>query len=85
MPNNHVEFGWGADPISVQHPCIPQADASHFDEDSRSISRLFLRGLITPSQRDAAIKKLTKRIEASIKQALSTRRDGLVLREGVAS
>ncbi len=83
MPNNYVEFGWGADPIGVQHPCIPQAEASHFDEDNRAITRLSVRGLITPSQRDAAFKKLTKHIETSIKQALSTRRDGPVLREGV--
>ena len=65
-----VEFGWGAKPMAEQLPMIRQKDAEHFDKDNDAIIRLHVRGMLTDSQRDAAFKKLTKKIEQSIARAL---------------
>jgi len=70
---NGVEFGWGAPPMGTQHPVIPAEAAEHFDKDNMAVVRLHLRGLITDSQRDAAFKKLTKKIGTAIRKALETR------------
>lgn len=67
---NEVILGWGAEPIGVQHPIIPAADADHFDRDNQAIARLSVRGLLTMSQRDAAYKKLTRSVEAAIRREM---------------
>lgn len=68
-----VEFGWGASPMSEQLPMIDKAAAAHFDLDNTAIIRLHMRDMITDSQRDAAFKKLTKKICAEIKKSLSAK------------
>lgn len=68
---NEVIFGWGAPPIKEQHPVLSDDIADHFDMDNAAISRLSVRGLLTMSQRDAAFKKLTARVEREIRTALS--------------
>lgn len=70
-PKNGVEFGWGAPPMKEQHPVIPADDAAQFDKDNEAIIRLSVRGIITPSQRDYAIKRVTKRIGETIRRALA--------------
>ena len=68
-----VEFGWGAPPMKDQHPILPDDVAAHFDADNLAVIRLSMRGIITPSQRDAALKKLTAKIGTSIRLALAER------------
>lgn len=68
---NGVVFGWGATPMREQHPVLGKEDAEHFDRDNTAIIRLHLRGLITTSQRDAAFKKLTRKIEDAIRTAIA--------------
>lgn len=68
---NGVDFGWGAEPMGVQHPVIAGEVADQFDADNVAVIRLHLRGLITDSMRDAAFKKLTKKIGNEIRKALS--------------
>jgi len=67
----HVEFGWGAKPISEQFPVLSGEIAGHLDADNTAIIRCHVRGLLTDSQRDAALKKLTKRVEREILSALN--------------
>lgn len=71
MPSNGVEFGWGAPPMKEQHPALPAFEADQFDKDNAAVIRLSVRGLITPSQRDAALKRLAKNIGSEIKKALT--------------
>ena len=61
-----VEFGWGARPMIEQFPQLDSETAGHFDADNKAIIRLSMRGIITHSQRDAAIKKATRKIEAEL-------------------
>lgn len=68
---NEVIFGWGAPPVKEQHPILAADNAEHFDKDNMAIARLSVRGLLTTSQRDAAYKKLTARIEREIRTALA--------------
>lgn len=68
---NEVIFGWGAPSIAAQHPVIPAEKSEQFDKDNMAIIRLSVRGLITDSQRDAAIKKLTRKVEAEVRLALA--------------
>lgn len=70
---NYVEMGWGAPAMKAQHPVLDEETAAHFDEDNKSISRMVIRGLITPSQADLARKKYVKNVEAAIKKALQAR------------
>lgn len=65
-----VEFGWGAPSMAEQFPALAAEDAGHFDADNTAIIRLSVRGLITESQKFAAFKKLTKRIETTLRAAL---------------
>lgn len=67
MPSNSVTIGWDAPPMKEQHPSLSDHDAAHFDEDGRAITRLVIRGLITPSQRLSAHKKLTRAVERALK------------------
>lgn len=69
-PSNEVIFGWDAPPMAEQHPVIPSEVAAHFDKDNEALIRLSVRGLITPSQKMAGFKRLTKNIEAAIREAL---------------
>lgn len=73
MAENSVEMGWGARPIQEQHPVLHEDVASNLDRDNAAISRLFLRGLITQSQADAARKKYVKKVAAAIRSALSSK------------
>lgn len=68
----HVEFGWGAKPVHEQFPILPSEIAGHLDADNTAIIRCHVRGLITDGQRDAALKKLTKRVEREIISALNS-------------
>lgn len=68
---NELIFGWGAPSIKEQHPVLSEEIAERFDKDNMAVARLSVRGLLTMSQRDAAYKKLTKNIEATIRAALS--------------
>lgn len=72
MPNNGVEFGWDAPPMKEQHPVLNAYVAEHFDKDNVAVIRLHVRGLITDSQRDAAFRKLTKKIGSAIRAALAS-------------
>lgn len=63
---NHAEFGWGAPSFKEQFPALPDIEAEHFDRDNEAMIRLSIRGYITPSQRDSAMKKITKKIEQAI-------------------
>ena len=70
-PRNSVQMGWGALPMSEQHPILPEQIASNFDDDNQAISRLRLRGLITEAQAAAARKKYAIKVATAIKVALS--------------
>jgi hypothetical protein len=69
-PQNSVEMGWAASPMKEQHPVLSDIDCKMFDEDNNAISRLRMRGLITPSMADNARKKYVKKVEEAIKKAL---------------
>lgn len=64
--NLSILFGWGAPSFAEQLPDLSPTDASAFDEDNRAIIRLHVNGYITDSQRDAAIKKVTRAIDAAL-------------------
>ena len=70
MANNSVEFGWGAPPMSEQHPVLGAETAENFDKDNMAITRLSLRDLITDAQKRDAFQRLTKKIEKAIRAAL---------------
>jgi hypothetical protein len=57
-----IAFGWDAPSFAEQLPDLPPSKAAGFDLDNRAIIRLHLRGFLTDSQRDAAIKKVTRDI-----------------------
>ena len=67
---NSVEMGWGALPMKEQHPILHSDVAGQFDADNDAISRLYLRGLITQSQADAARKKYVAKVGVAIKAAI---------------
>lgn len=69
MGAQQIIFGWGAEPMQQQFPQLSAADAAHFDKDNVAIIRLHVRGLLTDKERDAAIKRATKRIEATLGKA----------------
>lgn len=70
-PRNEVVFGWGAPPVKEQHPILSSHVAHHFDEDNKALMRLSIRGYLTDSQKNAAIKKMTARIGSEIRKALN--------------
>jgi hypothetical protein len=58
-----IEFGWGAPSFAQQLPDLPPKDAEAFDADNAAIIRLSVRGALTESQRDSAIRKVTRAVE----------------------
>jgi hypothetical protein len=61
-----IAFGWGAPSFAEQLPHLDREKAVAFDKDNAAIIRLSSRGLITASQRDAAIRKVTRAIEKEV-------------------
>jgi hypothetical protein len=57
-----IEFGWGAPTIGEQFPNMDDNDAYHFQQDSVTLSRLKIRGVITEAEHKAAIGRLAKAI-----------------------
>lgn len=74
MPKNRVDMGWGADPMKVQHPIISDDDCKHFDADNKAITRLKIRGIITPSDADRARVRYVKKVQSAIVDALAKNR-----------
>ena len=62
-----AEFGWGAPKFKEQFPLLSEDIADHFDRDNEAMIRLFIRGYITPSQRDAAMKKIGRAIQKALR------------------
>lgn len=60
------ELGWDAPSFKEQFPELSDYDAAHFDLDNDAITRLRIRGYLTDSARDAAIKKIGKAIKKSL-------------------
>jgi hypothetical protein len=67
----HAVFGWGAPPFKEQFPQMDDKTAHNFDLDNAAIIRLHIHGVLTDSQRDSAIRKVTKRIEKVLIEARS--------------
>lgn len=67
MSKNTFDFGWGAPPMKEQFPEMSDHDAEHFDKDNQALTRLRIRGYLTDSARDAALKKIGKAIAKSLK------------------
>lgn len=67
---NSVQMGWGALPMNEQHPVLHDDVAAQFDADNEAVSRLYLRGLITQSQADAARKKYVAKVGNAIRAAI---------------
>lgn len=65
MPRNLV-FGWGAPPFAEQLPTLDPIEAEHFDKDNAAIIRLSARGLLTSSERDRAIARVTKEVRTKL-------------------
>ena len=66
MVEARLEFGWMADQLADQlgQQGIPHdsEEVEHFQKDSDAISRLRVRGVLTPSEGDRAYDRLAKRI-----------------------
>lgn len=67
---NAVDLGWGRDPIPKQlaGSRLSVEAMEHADKDADAVLRLHIRGLITTSMRDHAMRKIIKEMEASIKK-----------------
>ncbi len=63
-------FGLLADSISkqVSSQLGSQIKLPYFDEDAKAIARLYIRGLITDSEKERARRKLIKKIIAHLLQ-----------------
>lgn len=65
--SGRIEIAFGAlSPRLADQPIGPLIDADeldHFQRDADAITRLRIRGLMTPSQADAACRRLVKRLE----------------------
>lgn len=70
MSKDHVVFGWGAPSMKEQFPQLSDSDAEHFDKDNQALTRLRLRGYLTDSQRDPAIKKMTREVARALQKAI---------------
>ena len=68
MTRSSFELGWGAPPMKEQFPELSDHDAEHFDKDNVALIRLHIRGYLTDSARDAAIKKIGREIAKSLKK-----------------
>lgn len=66
-----ISFGWGAPSFAEQLPTLPKDAAEAADADNKAITRLSVRGIITESERDRAIRRATRQIEASLRKASS--------------
>lgn len=66
-----ISFGWGAPSFAEQLPALSAEDASAADADNQAITRLSVRGIITESERDRAIRRATRQIEACLRKALA--------------
>lgn len=66
LGNIHIELGWGAPSFKDQFPQLPADVAEHFDKDNKALIRLRVRGYLTDSARDAAIKKIGKAAEREL-------------------
>lgn len=64
-----VIFGWDAPPMKEQFPMLSRDMCEHFDKDNEAIIRLHVRGFITDSMRDSAMKKVVRKIAAEISKA----------------
>ena len=64
-----LRLGSMAPHIGQQLPGIDSEKARHFELDTRAITRLFARGVITSAERAKAEKRLVKAISAEIEKA----------------
>lgn len=64
-----ISFGWGAPSFAEQLPQLSAKDAEAADADNKAIIRLSVRGILTETERDRAIKRATRRIEAALRKA----------------
>lgn len=64
-----VTFGWGAPPMAELFPVLASGDADAFDADNVAMIRLHVRGIISDSELQRAVKRLTKRIEGAVIKA----------------
>lgn len=71
---NSVEMGWGARPIKEQHPDLSDDLCQHFDRDNQDLSRLVLRGIITPSQAAISRQRYVKKVGEAIRSALAAKK-----------
>lgn len=69
ITDGEIVFGWSAPPLREQFPNLNVEDADHFDLDSKAISRLSVRGLITRAERDSAVQRLSKSISTAVGRA----------------
>jgi hypothetical protein len=63
-----VTLGCYTDSLSVQlaDTRISAEDLCHYDRDAEAITRLYLRGLLTERERDAARRRLVRQIQKSL-------------------
>lgn len=60
------ELGWDAPSFKEQFPELSDYDAAHFDLDNDALTRMRIRGYMTDSARNSAIKKIGKALERSL-------------------
>ena len=63
-----IQFGWGASSFAEQLPSLPSADAERADAISKAITLLSVHGIITGAERDRAIHRATRNIEAALRK-----------------
>lgn len=63
-----IQFGWGAPSFAEQLPALLPADAERADAIGKAITLLSVHGIITEGERDRAIHRATRNIEAALKR-----------------
>ena len=66
MMARQIRLGAMAPPIGTQMPDIDDKKAHHFELDTKAITRLFVRGLLTRAEMVKAKKRLIRAISAEI-------------------
>lgn len=67
-----ISFGWGAPSFAEQLPALSPADADKADAISKAIILLSIHGVITDGERDRAIHRATRRIEADLRKTMKS-------------
>lgn len=64
-----VTLGFMAPPMKEQFPDLNDNDAYHFDQDNLTLSRLKLRGVVSPAEAEKARGRLVKEIGRLVSRA----------------